>query len=97
MSAATMPRSAIRCSSRFLTSSDGSVTDGDCRPSRSVSSLRSTRARVQSKAPSGPPALTSDQYTADYNEVKAFGGATGSARTAEQTKLLQDYPSLPVM
>ncbi len=50
MSAATMPRSAMRWSSRFLTSSDGSRTDGDCSPSRSVSSFRSTRARDQSKA-----------------------------------------------
>src|SRR5437588_183899 len=46
ISAATIPRSAIRCNSRFLTSSDGSVTDGDCRPSRRVSSFSSTRARV---------------------------------------------------
>src|SRR5213082_2657255 len=48
MSAATIPRSAMRCSRRFLTSSAGSRTEGDCRPSRSVSSFRSTRARVQS-------------------------------------------------
>ena len=49
MSAATMPRSAMRWSRRCLTSSAGSRTEGDCRPSRSVSSFRSTRARVQSK------------------------------------------------
>ena len=36
--------------------------------------------------PSGPPALTSDGYTRDYNEVKAMGGATDSARTAYQTQ-----------
>src|SRR6266480_3793760 len=45
ISAATIPRSAIRWSSRFLTSSAGSRTEGDCRPSRSVSSFRSTRTR----------------------------------------------------
>src|SRR6058998_2514997 len=57
MSAATMPRSAIRWSSRFLTSSAGSRTEGDCRPSRSVSSFRSTRTRDQSNAgPPSPPA-----------------------------------------
>jgi hypothetical protein len=32
----------------------------------------------------GPPDLNSDQYTAEYNEVKALGSATGSSRTAEQ-------------
>ena len=33
----------------------------------------------------GPPALTSDQYTADFNEVKSMGIATNSGRTADQT------------
>jgi PAP2 superfamily len=33
----------------------------------------------------GPPALTSDQYTADYNEVMSMGVATNSGRTADQT------------
>jgi hypothetical protein len=32
----------------------------------------------------GPPDLNSDQYTAEYNEVKALGSATGSKRTAAQ-------------
>jgi membrane-associated phospholipid phosphatase len=35
--------------------------------------------------PSGPPALTSAAYTADFNEVKALGRATGSSRSADQT------------
>jgi hypothetical protein len=35
--------------------------------------------------PQGPVALTSDQYTADLNEVKRMGSSTNSARTAEQT------------
>ena len=34
-----------------------------------------------------PPELTSDQYTADYNEVKSKGALTGSTRTAEQTDI----------
>ena len=34
-----------------------------------------------------PPELTSDQYTADYNEVKAKGALTGSTRTADQTDI----------
>jgi len=33
----------------------------------------------------GPPALTSDQYTADYNETKSMGSATNSGRTNDQT------------
>ena len=35
--------------------------------------------------PSGPPALTSDAYTRDFDEVKTLGRATGSSRSAEQT------------
>src|SRR5207249_2197774 len=47
----------IRWSGRFLTSSAGSRTEGDCRPSRSVSSFRSTRTRDQSNVgPPSPPA-----------------------------------------
>jgi hypothetical protein len=34
---------------------------------------------------SGPPAMASDQYTADYNETKSMGGSTNSGRTADQT------------
>ena len=36
---------------------------------------------------SGPPALNSDQYTADFNETKNLGSATSSSRTADQTNL----------
>ena len=35
----------------------------------------------------GPPALTSDHYTAVFNEVKTMGIAAGSPRTADQTEL----------
>ncbi len=35
--------------------------------------------------PAGPPALTSDQYLADYNETKNMGSATLSGRTDDQT------------
>jgi hypothetical protein len=35
----------------------------------------------------GPPALTSDEYTKDYNETKAVGAKTNSTRTPEQTEL----------
>jgi hypothetical protein len=33
----------------------------------------------------GPAAMTSDQYTADYNEAKNMGSSTTSSRTADQT------------
>ena len=36
---------------------------------------------------SGPSALTSAQYTAEFNEVKALGRASGSTRTDAQTSL----------
>jgi hypothetical protein len=34
-----------------------------------------------------PPALTSDRYTKDYDEVKAFGVSANSARSPEQTDI----------
>ena len=37
--------------------------------------------------PGPPPALATAEYATDINEVKAFGRATGSTRTAEQTEL----------
>jgi hypothetical protein len=36
--------------------------------------------------PSGPPALTSARYTADFNEVKAFGSLTSAVRSPLQTE-----------
>lgn len=38
-----------------------------------------------------PPALTSERYTRDFNEVKAFGSLTSTARSAEQTDLAYFY------
>jgi hypothetical protein len=35
--------------------------------------------------PPPPPTLTSDLYTRDFNEVKAYGSAASTARSAEQT------------
>jgi hypothetical protein len=37
--------------------------------------------------PPGPPSLDSQQYAADYEEVKELGAAVGSTRTAEQTEI----------
>lgn len=36
--------------------------------------------------PAGPPALTSAQYATDFNEVKSFGSAASTVRTAYQTE-----------
>jgi hypothetical protein len=43
------------------------------------------RGGAQFGEPGPPPALTSARYTRDFAEVKAFGSATSTARTAEQT------------
>jgi hypothetical protein len=37
--------------------------------------------------PAGPAALASDQYAADFNEVKAIGSSTSTTRTAFQTEV----------
>jgi len=37
--------------------------------------------------PPGPPALDSQQYAADYEEVKQLGAAVGSTRTEDQTEI----------
>lgn len=38
-------------------------------------------------APNPPPALTSDEYAAAFNEVKELGSATSATRTADQTQV----------
>jgi hypothetical protein len=35
----------------------------------------------------GPPSLSSDQWAEDFNEVKAYGAASGSLRTLEQDQI----------
>jgi hypothetical protein len=37
--------------------------------------------------PSGPPALTSDRYAADFNEVKEIGSMNSLTRSVEQTEI----------
>jgi hypothetical protein len=37
--------------------------------------------------PPGPPAVTSDQYAADFNEVKEIGSNNSATRSAEQTEI----------
>ena len=35
----------------------------------------------------GPPALTSEAYARDYNEIKSLGGKVSAVRTADQTEI----------
>ncbi len=48
--------------------------------------------------PAAPPALTSDAWARDFNEVKAFGGRTSARRSAEQTEVARfwDYSAPPI-
>src|SRR5689334_15701247 len=53
-------------------------------------------ASPSSYRPPGPPALTSPQYTADFNEVKAIGELTSTVRTADQTQAAQFWAGTAV-
>lgn len=44
-----------------------------------------------------PPALTSDTWARDYNEVKSLGSATGSTRTPEQTDIGRFWSDQPIL
>lgn len=45
----------------------------------------------------GMPALSSAQYAAEFNEVKALGAQSGSSRTAAQTLMAGFYSANPVV
>jgi membrane-associated phospholipid phosphatase len=45
--------------------------------------------------PAGPAPLNSVAYTAQYNEVKAYGALTGSLRTPDQTEIAQFWADGP--
>ena len=44
-----------------------------------------------------PPALDSQQWAAEFNEVKRLGRATGSTRTDEQTYIARWWQSAPIL
>ncbi len=48
--------------------------------------------------PAGPPALTSETWARDFNEVKALGGRSSARRSAEQTDVARfwDYSAPPI-
>jgi hypothetical protein len=63
-------------------------TAPDFSPAANVHVSMVTPFAVESTAqfrPGPPPALTSPEYAAAFNEAKALGRATGSTRTADQT------------
>ena len=45
--------------------------------------------------PEPPPALTSQRYADDFNEVKALGGVTSATRTADQTLVARLFAVIP--
>ena len=46
--------------------------------------------------PGPPPALTSDKYATEFNEVKKFGSFTGSKRTPKQTQTALFFSDIAV-
>jgi hypothetical protein len=44
-------------------------------------------AKVDQFLPDPPPSLQSDEWVDAFNEIKAYGGATSSVRTVEQTNI----------
>jgi hypothetical protein len=46
--------------------------------------------------PGPPPGLTSATYTADFNEVKAFGAKTGSSRSVAQTETANFFSDIAI-
>ena len=45
--------------------------------------------------PDPPPALNSEQYARDYNEIKTIGVATGSSRSAQQSQIATFWRASP--
>ena len=45
--------------------------------------------------PDGPPALDSERYAKDFNEIAAIGSATSTVRTAEQTQIALFWRASP--
>jgi hypothetical protein len=53
--------------------------------------------RKERLASKKPPSLTSARYTRDFNEVKALGSLTSTARTQEQTYLAYFFADNPIL
>jgi hypothetical protein len=47
--------------------------------------------------PEFPPALTSERYAEDFNEVKALGRANSTTRTADQTLVARLFAAVPTV
>ena len=46
--------------------------------------------------PGGPPKLTSNQYTADFNETKSMGSVNSTSRTDDQTLYVKFWNSMSI-
>ena len=65
---------------------------------RTLPSVRPFTLRsVDQFRPEPPPALTSDVYTRDFDEVKAMGGAASTARTVAQLDLARFHTESPAV
>jgi hypothetical protein len=49
--------------------------------------------RADQFEPAPPPALTSAQYAADYNQIKSLGDVNSTTRTADQTQIARFWPA----
>jgi PAP2 superfamily len=50
-------------------------------------------SRADQFEPAPPPALTSAQYAADYNQIKSLGDVNSTTRTADQTQIARFWPA----
>ncbi len=65
---------------------------------RTLPSVRPFTLRsVDQFRPEPPPALTSEVYTRDFDEVKAMGGAASTSRTVEQLDLARFHTESPAV
>ena len=62
-----------------------------CRPMALDRSLHCWSKAVHSSTNGAPPKLTSEQYTREFNEVKALGSLNSTERTTQQTDTAKFY------
>ena len=63
-------------------------------PLRTIRTSSRSSSATTSFLSAPPPALTSEHYATDFNEVKALGGVTSTVRTAEQTSIAQRWAAI---
>jgi PAP2 superfamily/Domain of unknown function (DUF4114)/Bacterial Ig-like domain len=72
-----------------VTNSDGTTTPapGVLPQWGNVKTFGILQADIATNRPAAPPALTSDQYATDFNQVKELGATASTTRTADQTEI----------